>query len=109
MRPSIGILLAATVLFGTGCGAQQAPMAPGAAESSKVDFRKPVLEAPAGGEPGPAFKGKQAPEQKPQPRKVVYTGEVSIVVEDFDRAEVWLRELVKQHHGYVAGSDAYGG
>jgi hypothetical protein len=111
MRRSIEILLAATVLFGTGCSEQPAPMAtePVARQSVAQDAgRKQVLEPPAGGERGPALKKEQAPEQKPQPRKVVYTGEVSIVVEDFDRAETWLRELVKQHHGYVAGSDVQG-
>ncbi len=113
MRPSIEILLAAMVLFGMGCGAQQAPMATDEVtrqSAAPADFRKPILEAPpAGGDGGRALEKEAAPQQKPQPRKVVYTGEVAIIVKDFEKAEAWLRELVKQHHGYVAGSDAYGG
>ncbi len=44
---------------------------------------------------------------KATPRKIIYTGQVDLVVEDFDRTEQQLRQLVEEHEGYLANSDIH--
>ncbi len=52
--------------------------------------------------------GKPVGSDRPQPRKIIYTGDITLVVEDFERAEKRLRELIQQHDAYVARSDVQG-
>ena len=65
--------------------------------------KKPAKEdgAPAGKPPvAPAA-------NKPTPRKIIYTGTVDLVVDDFDKAEQQLRQLVEEHGGYLDNSDIH--
>src|SRR6516165_3827836 len=41
---------------------------------------------------------------KPTPRKIIYTGVIDLIVDDFDKAELLLRQLVEEHKGYLANS-----
>ena len=43
----------------------------------------------------------------PTPRKIIYTGLVDLIVDDFDDSERQLRQLVEDQHGYLADSDIY--
>jgi hypothetical protein len=58
--------------------------------------KKPVGNAPA----APAA-------DKATPRKIIYTGVVDLVVDDFDKAEQQLRQLVADHEGYLANSEIH--
>src|SRR5262249_52875363 len=48
-----------------------------------------------------------APDEK-LPRKIVYTADVRVIVEDFETAEAELKKLLKDHHGFVAKSEVSG-
>jgi hypothetical protein len=39
---------------------------------------------------------------KPTPRKIIYTGTLDLIVDDFEGAEQQLRQLVEEHEGYLA-------
>ncbi len=56
--------------------------------------KKENAGAPAGGEQ--------------QPRKIIYTATIDLVVEQFDNVEEELASLVKEQHGYLARSDVRG-
>jgi hypothetical protein len=45
--------------------------------------------------------------EKPAPRKIIYTGVVDLIVDDFDKAERQLRQLVEDHEGYLANSEIH--
>jgi hypothetical protein len=51
--------------------------------------------------------GAQPPVQ-PVPRKIIYTAEVKLVVDDLPKAEDQLRQLIKQSGGFVAQSELSG-
>jgi len=58
-----------------------------------------VKEAPVGGE-------KKAIEETP--RKIIYTAQIELIADDFDKVEQELDQLVKDHDAYVAKSDIHG-
>jgi hypothetical protein len=43
-----------------------------------------------------------------QPRKIIYSATVELVVEDFDKTQEELASLLKEQHGYIAKSDLRG-
>jgi uncharacterized small protein (DUF1192 family) len=58
-----------------------------------------------------AFRQDAAPKQQDQAaakpaqaidQKIIYTGQLSVVAKDFDKAEPKVREVVKKHKGYIA-------
>jgi hypothetical protein len=53
---------------------------------------------PAGNPAAPAA-------DQPAPRKIIYTGAVDLIVDDFDKAEQQLRQLVEENQGYLANSE----
>lgn len=89
---TIPLTFVLTLLFG--CGASAPPEA---ANGHK--------ENPAGKKAGGVEEGKDA--AKPTPRKIIYTGHVDLIVDDFDDSERQLRQLVEEHQGYLADSDIY--
>jgi len=84
-----------------------------------------AAQAPAGGL-GPLFAAHQAPnaepakggeKKQPEPavkpdappaRKIIYTGNVDLVVPDLDAATQKLEKLVEEHRGFVSHSDVHG-
>jgi hypothetical protein len=64
-------------MMGSGSGAGAAGMMPS--------------EPPGGGDVAPVL-----------PRKIIYTADIGLVVEDFPKAEATIRDLVQKHRGYVA-------
>src|SRR5262249_7057263 len=67
------------------------------------------LQKQAGaGDLGAAVK-KGVPEQNVEAvRKIIYTADVEIVVEKFEDAEARIRELVREHKGYVSEAEVTG-
>jgi hypothetical protein len=62
-----------------------------------------VAQAPAGGEK--AVAEVKEPPAKAVPPKIIYTGRITIIVGDFDKAEKEFHALVKEYGGYVARSE----
>src|SRR5262245_41473771 len=60
-------------------------------------------EPAGGGDPKP-----EAPQPAALPRKIIYTADVRLVVNDLSDAEDRLRKLIKDHGGFVARSDVSG-
>jgi hypothetical protein len=58
-------------------------------------------EGAAGNAPG------EAADKKPTPRKIIYTGVVDLIVDDFDAAETQLRQSVEEHKGYLSNSEIH--
>lgn len=97
MRQLLKIALLLLVGFFFGCGGEKA-----------VQFKNgaapPANQGGGGaGERKPA--GKDAVEAAP--RKIIYTGIVDLIVDDFDGSEGRLRQLVEESEGYLADSDIY--
>ena len=62
-----------------------------------------VLAARERADRKPAGNGQPAEgADKPTPRKIIYTGTLDLIVDDFDAAEQQLRELVEEHEAYFA-------
>jgi hypothetical protein len=76
----------------------------GVAEGVAVNVRAEGLagEVRGAGKEGPGPKG------KPAPRKIVYTAEIEIVVEDLDKAEAELLYLLREGDGHVTHSNREG-
>lgn len=91
MRQILIISLSLVVAVASGCGGNAVRMAGEAAQGGK---------AGAPGQAGNAV-------GKPAPRKVIYTGFVDLIVDDFDGSEGRLLKLVEEHEGYLADSDIY--
>jgi hypothetical protein len=88
------------ILLALGC-AQGHKDAPQAKSSRPVEA--PAREAaPAG---AGAAQGEPNPEAKPLPRKIIYTANVDLLVDDLAQAEGDLNRLLEQHGAYVARSE----
>jgi hypothetical protein len=91
------------VLSLLGCGGSALKESlPGDALEDRADA---VAAAPIAGEP--------RPEQKPEraaglPRKIIYNADLWVVVKDVATAEERLRQLVKEHGGFVAAAESSG-
>jgi hypothetical protein len=114
MRRLIAVLALVPVCVGLGCGDLK-PQSEAPKSQSPTQSVKEVRQdgEPAGGEVAGkhvAAEAKQDPAEgkQPQPRKIIYTGDVSLVVDDFEEAEARLRQLVKEYRGYVAKSEVQG-
>jgi hypothetical protein len=71
----------------------------GCAKAGKPEARDATSDVP----PGPP-----AGMDRAMPRKIAYNAQVDLVVDEFDQAEEQLRGLVRQHQGYIAGSEVSG-
>jgi hypothetical protein len=102
MRCSL-VLLALGLCLGVGCGGQ----APNLTNTDAGLDDQVVKQQPAAGRPARAPAAAKA-EEAPAPRKIIYTGKVDLIVDDFDRTEQQLRDLLKEQNGYVAKSEVAG-
>jgi hypothetical protein len=106
--------------FGGGCGKKSSD---GAAAKVEAPASEHYYDPAAASEEPAAKQDKQAgvpagqPAQKPDgqkkgaaeiERKVIYTATLSLFVEDFDRAQEELRDLIKKSDGLVEQSDIQG-
>jgi hypothetical protein len=86
-----------------GCGVQKVREASLQTKLRNEERAGAEDQAPA----APAGAAQAAPAE-PEPRKIIYTANVDLVVDDFATAEQQLMQLVQEHKGYVAKSDVSG-
>lgn len=104
MRQLFAVSLPLVLVLFLGCGAQEpgqtrkaaAPPGQGGGGQKAAHDEKPVEPAPAGNAADIAT-----------PRKIIYTGLVDLIVDDFDTSEGRLLQLVEEHDGYLANSDIH--
>ena len=102
MRASIAAAILGVLLVG--CG--DAKMSPNSkSDASKDKKEKADRPEAAGREPA---KGEAAADPKPRPRKVVYTGRVELLVDDFDAGQAKLAAVIDEHKAYVDRSETTG-
>jgi hypothetical protein len=92
------------ILIGSGCNEGDP------ARKAEAPPEAVANQAPARGAPlGPAA-AKQAADKPPAraERKIIYTGLVDLIVDDFDQGVTTLLELLKERQGYVAKSEVRG-
>src|SRR5262245_41080324 len=105
MRSST-ILTAAGVLFMFGCGTEmQSPKSTGVARKGSIDVA--AAQEKEGRQQEPVAGKPQAPVEQ-VPRKIIYTAQVEIVVEDLAHSEEELKRLIQEQKAYVAKSEMRG-
>ncbi|MGH7225305.1 MAG: DUF4349 domain-containing protein, partial [Gemmataceae bacterium] len=108
MRQLIKLALLLVVGFFLGCGGEKAVPFKGAAANNGGGGdggrggRNPAQAEKEGGGL-PADKAAD----KATPRKIIYTGLVDLIVDDFDGSESQLRQLIEDNEGYLADSDIH--
>ncbi len=99
----LSFLMALAALFFMGC--EQDAKAPRFTKEAQFKKASDALPAsPVGGENEQPAK---APEDQAS-RKIIYTAQVDLVVEEFEKAEQQLQQLVQEQKAYVARSDLHG-
>jgi hypothetical protein len=100
MRSST-ILIAVAIFFVVGCGGDYGAPHKGEMRKSaaKSESKEAAQDEPAGGLQKPA-------EQRP--RKIIYTAQVELLVEDLAKGEEELKRLIAEQKAYVAKSDMRG-
>jgi hypothetical protein len=95
MKPFTQGMIVAGLLLALGCGkegARESPRAGAPPDVAGAVKREAALEAAA----------------EPVARKIVYTANVDVVVDDFEGAVEQMRRLIREHNGYIAKSDVVG-
>lgn len=104
-RLGIYVCLAALVASGCGGAAVKHDKAPAAKAEARVDKGAAGPGSPAGVGSG----GESAlPKAGALERKIIYTADVDLVVEEFDEVPSQVKDLVKQFGAYVARSNVSG-
>lgn len=85
--------------FGCGGGAQQAPNTKSEMAGEPMDADK-AAQAPK--------KGDAAADKEETPRKIIYTANLELLVDDFDKAGDALTKLIQEQKAYVSASDVRG-
>jgi hypothetical protein len=93
-------MIVAGLLLASGCGEGQEWMA-----KPKVVARVSREAEPAQAPAGAAVKGAPA---EPVSRKIIYTANVDVVVDEFEESVEQMRRLTREHNGYIAKSDVLG-
>src|ERR1700687_2475225 len=83
-----------------GCGGASRPE-----DRMLVGLSKEAPNAAQG--PGKEEAGDEKPATE-APRKIIYTAQIELIADDFDKIEQELDQLVKDHEAYVAKSDTHG-
>jgi hypothetical protein len=94
-------MIVAGLLLASGCGENREMMKAQVADQA---VRQQAARAPAV-PAGAAVKGAPA---EPVARKIIYTANVDVVVDDFEESVEQMRRLIKEHNGYTAKSDVVG-
>jgi Domain of unknown function (DUF4349) len=106
MRTSI-ILTAASVLFLFGCGSDPGRSPRESMISAKKSGKEAAAPQAKEGGPQEPGAGRQEPAE-PTPRKIIYTSQVEMVVEDLEHSETELKRLIQEEKAYVAKSELHG-
>jgi len=106
-RHRAGLVLLVLMALVTGCGAAQSVRNGDMELAEEWSRAESGMEAPAA-EMAPAEPGDDADiEAADQERMIVYTGDLSLVVEDTDAAQSQVIAIATGASGYVAGSSSY--
>src|SRR4051794_18763972 len=120
MRPALLVIsFAAILVMGCTRGSPEAAPRSAARSSPKQSFlfrtsegQGPEKDQAAGGERAEAAAGAPAvaapPAAKAEQRKIVYTGHLDLIVDDFDLAANTLVELLKERDGHIDHWDIQG-
>src|SRR5437870_12401421 len=101
MRSS-AILTAAGVLFLFGCGADVGQRSPKDAAGVNSRFKEAAApQAGEGGQQEPAAGLSKGPVET-APRKIIYTAQVEMIVEDLAHSAGELKRLIQEQKAYVA-------
>src|SRR5690349_15837279 len=99
MKQTFLLSLPLALLFLFGCS--------GAKEAGNFKGMRAAQKAPGEAEkPAEVKQGGRGPE-KAMPRKIIYTGLVDLIVDDFDSSESHLLQLIEEHQGYLANSEIF--
>lgn len=102
-RLCLSLCLAALVAFG--CGESERSNRAGAKSAATMDDSAAAETSPSGAGSG----GESAlPQAGALERKIIYTADVDLVVEDFDQVPSQVKDLVKQFGAYVSRSNVSG-
>jgi hypothetical protein len=105
--------LLASLLLGAslGCGSSgpRSPTARQADRATDEAGQAPALGAVKGEAGRPAKRADGRHQSSKQARKIIFTAQVHLIVEDFDKARERLHELLRKRDGYVARSEERGG
>ena len=96
MRPFLILCLFAAGILGLGCG-----------KASRLHEPMEEVNQPEQAQKGVAGAAEEKPADKATPRKIIYTGIVDLIVDDFDGSEGRLVQLVEEQEGYLAGSELH--
>ena len=99
-------LSSAVLLLALGCGGAS-PQARKGAEIAMPEPSQAQSPAAAGAK-SEAPDAKAAPPAEALPRKIIYTAEAQMVVQEFESAEQQLIQAIKDHNGYVAQAETGG-
>jgi hypothetical protein len=108
---SASVLIAVGIFFLVGCGAETSLKSPASKDmsarqaSKDVAFSKMAEEEPA--QDQPRGRGLQKPAEE-RPRKIIYTAQVELIVEDLTKGEEELKRLIQEQKAYVAKSEMRG-
>lgn len=98
------VLIAAGVLFFLGCGAESNMKEAASKDKAYTKVASAKPENPGQDQPGG---GLQKPAEQ-RPRKIIYTAQVELVVEDLAKGEEELKRLIQDQKAYVAKSEMRG-
>jgi len=98
MKPSFSLSLVLILLM-SGCSSSNEDYAASKAYNYGAEEAPMMVASMA-----PGFDDGEA-NKLPDNRKIIYTADISVVVEDFDPVEAAVASLVKKHGGFVADSN----
>ncbi len=96
------LLLVAGLSLFVGCSRMEGPPAADGIRQERV-----AREKQKGADAVLAGQAAAPPANQPAPRKIIYTGVVDLIVDDFDKAEQQLRQRVDEDGGYLANSEIH--
>jgi hypothetical protein len=122
MRTALSLLLLAVVVYLSACGSEESAYYDTAAESEAMapaseaadysvyagnDLSEKVVtvsDEPSQGTTGAPFKQVSAADQ----RKIIFTANIQLVVDEFEGVTKSVSELAKKHGGFIASSNIHG-
>lgn len=107
------MLVGIALLFQLGCSAASEPEAKWRAAGGEEEPKAHVPAVPrtdesAQREAGEGRSGGRPMPTPPQPRRIKYTAQLSLIVRDLETSRKQLLALVESHRGYIAQSDVNG-
>ena len=96
------------VLVALGCGARSQKATPLASDAAATAMMEQIGLADSSASTGEADSGEPLPNRSTLERKIIYTADIDLVVEQFDSVPKQVEALAGRFDGYVASSDVSG-